>query len=249
MNRKFMDGTIGHDLPMEQLSVLFNVNNFIVSQTNPWVVPFLDYTSTDDIRIMQNPVFEPIIFLMHRFKEFVLSELKHRASQVSYIFPNAVTKFFNLVTQSYVGDITIWPKPLLSDYLRLLENPTSYAAIMNFVNGGKHRTYPKVHHIRSTMMMEKEIDSCYRHIRNRSRLHFMTALREVEDAGEEEFLMKSVFEEGLEVHEEIEDDRSPTKESLHKAARKANLKSARKQSIEYGRLGGGQRKNKLKHRN
>ncbi len=44
MNRKFVDGSIGQDLPMNQLSILFNVNNFIVSQTNPWVVPFMDYT-------------------------------------------------------------------------------------------------------------------------------------------------------------------------------------------------------------
>lgn len=44
MNRKFVDGSIGQDLPMNQLSILFNVNNFIVSQTNPWVIPFMDYT-------------------------------------------------------------------------------------------------------------------------------------------------------------------------------------------------------------
>ncbi len=63
--------------------------------------------------------------------------MKHRASQVAFIFPNAITKFFNLVTQSYVGDITIWPKPQLNDYLRILENPTSFDAIMNFVKGGR----------------------------------------------------------------------------------------------------------------
>jgi len=44
MNRKFLDGSIGHDLPMNQLSIFFNVNNFIVSQTNPHVIPFMDYT-------------------------------------------------------------------------------------------------------------------------------------------------------------------------------------------------------------
>jgi predicted acylesterase/phospholipase RssA len=36
MNRKFVDGSIAHDLPMNKLSIFFNVNNFIVSQTNPW---------------------------------------------------------------------------------------------------------------------------------------------------------------------------------------------------------------------
>lgn len=36
MNRQFLDGSLGHDLPMNKLSIFFNVNNFIVSQTNPW---------------------------------------------------------------------------------------------------------------------------------------------------------------------------------------------------------------------
>jgi predicted acylesterase/phospholipase RssA len=34
--RMFVDGSIGADLPMNNLSVLFNVNTFVVSQTNPW---------------------------------------------------------------------------------------------------------------------------------------------------------------------------------------------------------------------
>ena len=33
--RKFLDGSIGADLPMQTISELFNVNCFIVSQTNP----------------------------------------------------------------------------------------------------------------------------------------------------------------------------------------------------------------------
>jgi hypothetical protein len=66
---------------------------------------------------------------------------------------------------------------------------------MNFVQGGRQRAYPKVHHIKSTMLMEKQIERCYKLIRNNSRLHFISTLKEIDDAGEEEFLMKQVFEE------------------------------------------------------
>ena len=38
---KFVDGTIAADLPMKRLAEQFNVNAFIVSQTNPWVTPWL----------------------------------------------------------------------------------------------------------------------------------------------------------------------------------------------------------------
>jgi hypothetical protein len=39
---------------------------------------------------------------------------------MALIFPGAVTKFFNIATQSYVGNITIWPVPNLRNYLRIL---------------------------------------------------------------------------------------------------------------------------------
>lgn len=40
-NTRYIDGTIGGDLPMQRMSELFNVNTFIVSQVNPHVVPFI----------------------------------------------------------------------------------------------------------------------------------------------------------------------------------------------------------------
>jgi len=40
-NQRYVDGSVGADLPMQRLAELFNVNNFIVSQVNPHVVMFL----------------------------------------------------------------------------------------------------------------------------------------------------------------------------------------------------------------
>ena len=34
--RKFIDGSVAADLPRQKLSEFFNVNHFLVSQTNPW---------------------------------------------------------------------------------------------------------------------------------------------------------------------------------------------------------------------
>lgn len=38
---RYIDGSIGGDLPTTRMSELFNVNTFIVSQVNPHVVPFV----------------------------------------------------------------------------------------------------------------------------------------------------------------------------------------------------------------
>lgn len=40
IDRKFVDGSIGADLPMQNLSEMFNVNYFVVSQANFWFFKF-----------------------------------------------------------------------------------------------------------------------------------------------------------------------------------------------------------------
>lgn len=48
MGMKFIDGSFSADVPMNKLSEFFNVNSFIVSQTNPFMVPLQDFS--DSIR-------------------------------------------------------------------------------------------------------------------------------------------------------------------------------------------------------
>lgn len=55
--------------------------------------------------------------------------------------------------------------------------------------------------------MEKEIEGCYRHIRNASRIQFLVNTKDIEDAGEEEMMMKQVAEED-EWQEDDEEDGS-----------------------------------------
>ena len=40
--RRWRDGSLEEDLPMRSLSEMFNVNYFLVSQTNPHIVPVLN---------------------------------------------------------------------------------------------------------------------------------------------------------------------------------------------------------------
>ena len=46
---KWADGSLYADLPTKRLAELFNVNHFIVSQTNPHVVPFLTHASSNKV--------------------------------------------------------------------------------------------------------------------------------------------------------------------------------------------------------
>ena len=37
----YIDGSVGGDVPLHRIAELFNVNTFLVSQVNPYVIPFI----------------------------------------------------------------------------------------------------------------------------------------------------------------------------------------------------------------
>ncbi len=47
-SRKWVDGSLSDELPMKRLSRLYGVNHFIVSQTNPIVLPFISAEKNND---------------------------------------------------------------------------------------------------------------------------------------------------------------------------------------------------------
>lgn len=79
---KFIDGSISFDLPMQRISELFNVNVFIVSQTNPHVLPFLNL---EEDKMFFNPEKKKFNF-WGTFKKLIASEIKHRCEQVKLKF-------------------------------------------------------------------------------------------------------------------------------------------------------------------
>lgn len=73
---KFIDGSISQDLPMQRVSELFNVNSFIVSQTNPFAIPFLDKEDGGGMTGSKTISFYKLL------KNLIGSEIKLRISQV-----------------------------------------------------------------------------------------------------------------------------------------------------------------------
>lgn len=103
---------------MVRLSELFNVNHFLVSQVNPHIIPFL----TNQLPTAPGPLSS--LFASAGF--LVKTELQHRLSQLIEldVFPTALQKVQNILTQRYHGDITIVPRVTMNDYVSLLSNPT-----------------------------------------------------------------------------------------------------------------------------
>jgi len=77
LGEQYIDGSISSDLPMLRLAELFNVNTFIVSQTNPWVVPFMNDKDREGIYVPDVGFnLRKIVF------RIIFSEIKHRLAQV-----------------------------------------------------------------------------------------------------------------------------------------------------------------------
>lgn len=151
-NHRFIDGSVSADLPMQRISELFNVNTFIVSQVNPFVIPFL---SDDGGGILgTNTAFS------RKLRTLFNSELLHIVNLMSFfgLAPEKVERVAGIASQSYKGHVTISPKVRISDYIHLLRNPTP-EYIEDACKLSQHNTYPKIRLIKSIYEIEREIEN------------------------------------------------------------------------------------------
>lgn len=97
---------------------MFNVNNFIVSQVNPHIVPFLNQYGGGLLGIWEK--------LLGVGKSLIGNELVHWLTQAATLglVPHQISRYSRLVTQSYYGHVTIFPPFKPSDLTRLMVNPT-----------------------------------------------------------------------------------------------------------------------------
>lgn len=139
---RWIDGSISSDVPLARIGELFNVNHFIVSQTNPHVIP----------RSMP---------IMHtRVAMLIKSELQFRYWQALQmgLVPKLLTSIFPHFMQPYAGDVTIMPDVRLSDLTKLLRNPTP-ESVHGFIRRGEVQTFPFLDRIRLHCLVEQTLDT------------------------------------------------------------------------------------------
>lgn len=160
---EWIDGSVMADVPFQRLAALFNVSNFVVSQANFHVQPFITK------RRVAGPDRGGSRCTQFLFKIFD-RDVRHRARKLSKLglFP----KFFGhdvsgVFKQKYHGDVTIVPPMSLSQSLGLVitRNPTE-ADMVNYITGGKMATWPHIAHITHLMRIETVIGACCRKARS-----------------------------------------------------------------------------------
>lgn len=143
---KWRDGSLEHDLPMRRLSEMFNVNFHIVSQVNPHVIPIYHMCQSRPLRVILG---------------LIGSEIRHRILQLSY-FGFVPKLLVRTLTQDYVGDITIVPRPAWWQYLGVVSNPTK-TFMQESMLRGRQAWMRKMTHIemgfRIEGLLEEKVDA------------------------------------------------------------------------------------------
>ena len=156
-SQRWRDGSLQADLPMEALSQLFNVNYFIVSQTNPHIVPIL---RTKRWFASLHPTISWIA-------DFIESEWKHRCRQFLDFVPRAdILDIAKLFGQPWEGDVTVVMSYTLR-HLRVIQSNPTREYLFETATLGERETWPKLGAIENACSIENTLDECVRELRDR----------------------------------------------------------------------------------
>ncbi len=144
-SRRWVDGSVSHDMPMKRLSRLYGVNHYIASQTNPIVLWFIQ-----DPKARQGLLSTALQASYRSYQEWLRAtqpltqKLARRIPRVELLY----NTFYSVATQTYTGDINIIPRSRVFNPTRLLTNLTE-KEIMYLVKEGERATWPRIENIRN----------------------------------------------------------------------------------------------------
>ena len=154
----WFDGSVPCDLPKKKLAELFNVNYFIVSQTNPHVVPFLPKTHTTAQMHQAKPN------VVKRAWTWGCAEAKYwlvKLYRFGLLPRSGVWELpFLVCNQTYTGDVTIRPIGsvfrAIPDFINLTTNPTQ-EHMEYVVSNAQRQTWPHLLQIQFATEVERAL--------------------------------------------------------------------------------------------
>jgi len=142
--RKWVDGSLSDDLPMKRMSRLYGVNHFIVSQTNPLILPFLSADKRDSSII--STVSSTALKTMKDWG-LAASQIMKKPFRQSYYASKLINGYISLVSQTYTGDINILPSSRFLSPAQILAS-RSPEEVMELMSEGERATWPEIEKIR-----------------------------------------------------------------------------------------------------
>jgi TAG lipase/steryl ester hydrolase/phospholipase A2/LPA acyltransferase len=154
---RWIDGSVHEDIPKEKVNRLHNINHYIVSQTNPHVVPFLteEIEETGLLPFIQDVILKAPMVQIEHFLELV-----HQHFDVPGL-GSVIKKAHAIASQTYSGDITVYPERHLLNLGKMFTN-FGQEQMEQMMLEGRRATWPKIERIRNTTQISRTFDSCLR---------------------------------------------------------------------------------------
>ncbi|MDB5986446.1 MAG: hypothetical protein JWR16_1499 [Nevskia sp.] len=152
---RWTDGSLKSDLPGLRLRRLHNINHFVVSQTNPHVIPFLK----------QRPEEQGLV---SNLRDYVYSSLRGSAQYAIGLgrlsLPSERVRRYldnasSIIDQDYRGNITILPKVTVWRYAHVTANP-KLEAVERFIQEGERATWKRIEMVRNQMLISQTLARC-----------------------------------------------------------------------------------------
>ncbi|KAF9887457.1 hypothetical protein FE257_010174 [Aspergillus nanangensis] len=148
--------------PLSRIAELFNVNQFIVSQARPYIIPFLRSEMSD---LDGRPI---SLWNVHSFMmRLASSEIRHRLRQFDYIgiLPQMISRL--LIEETIPGSsMTIVPDLSWRDFTKLFQNPNKQS-LAHWILEGERGVWPAVSALKVRGVIEIELDKGYQVVRRR----------------------------------------------------------------------------------
>ena len=150
---RWNDGSLMSDLPMLRLRRLHNVNHFIVSQTNPHVLPFVSRgeASRGIVSGTRDLTYSAAKGIATGALNFA------RANMPIPSLRQPLDTAAGLLDQDYRGHINIVPEVSLWRYANVTSNPT-LESISRFMLEGERATWPRMEMIRNQTVVAQTLD-------------------------------------------------------------------------------------------
>lgn len=143
-SRRWVDGSVSDDMPAKRLARLYGVNHYIVSQTNPYALPFV----TDGQRRKTSlGLLQSASRRASREWFNAITLILDKADKNNGPITRATSLMRSIINQDYVGDINILPDFRVINPIGLLGFPAE-KEVRKLIASGERCTWPKLEMIR-----------------------------------------------------------------------------------------------------
>ena len=153
-SRKWVDGSVSDDLPAKRLARLYGVNHFVVSQTNPHIIPFISDSrrKNDPLSVVSSAATRTLREWMNASATLLQKPLAKRPT-----LQRMTDSVLSIINQDYMGDVNILPPYRIHRPTKLLAH-LSEKEIMSLIEMGERASWPKIEMIRIQTRISRTLD-------------------------------------------------------------------------------------------